>query len=90
MSKHLNIKIHGRVQGVFYRDTAKSVATKLGIKGWVRNEPDGTVYIEIEGQEGELKRFVQWCQQGPSTAAVNKVEVEQGEIEGFTGFEVKF
>ncbi len=59
--KHLNIKIHGQVQGVFFRDSAKQAADKLGIKGFAKNEADGTVYIEAEGEEAGLGKFLEWC-----------------------------
>jgi len=84
--KHLNIKIYGRVQGVFFRDSAKERANKSGIYGFVRNEPDGTVYIEAEGEEENLKKFLDWCHQGPLMALVEKVELEAGDNKNFRDF----
>ena len=75
--KHLNIKIHGQVQGVFFRATAKEKADTLGIKIFARNEPDGSVYIEAEGEKEKLDEFIKWCYQGPSFARVEKVEVSE-------------
>jgi len=87
MLKHLNIKIFGRVQGVFFRHSAKQKAEELNIKGFVRNEPDGTVYIEAEGEEENLKQFLDWCHQGPILASVKKVEFEfKSEIKNFSEF----
>ena len=75
--KHLNIKIHGQVQGVFFRATAQEKADALGIKVFAENQPDGSVYIEAEGEEENLNEFVKWCRQGPSFARVEKVEVTE-------------
>ena len=74
MLKHLNIKILGRVQGVFFRHSAKQKAEELNIKGFARNEPDGAVYIEAEGIEENLKQFLDWCHYGPLLASVKKLE----------------
>ncbi|HXH19940.1 MAG TPA: acylphosphatase [Chitinophagales bacterium] len=86
--KHYNIRITGRVQGVWYRDSARSKARELGITGFVRNDPDGSVYIEAEGGEGELKKLVEWCWEGPPRAKVESVDVEEGEVKDFTEFEI--
>jgi len=74
--KHLEIKIFGRVQGVFFRHSAKQKAEELNIKGFAKNEPDGTVYIEAEGEEENLKQFLDWCYQGSPFALVEKVEFQ--------------
>lgn len=86
--KHLNIRVSGRVQGVFFRASTKEQADSIGIKGFVRNESNGDVYIEAEGEEDELKKFVNWCRQGPSRARVNNLEINEGELLGFEKFEV--
>ena len=72
--KHLSVKVFGRVQRVFFRYSAKQKAKELGIKGFVRNEEDGLVYIEAEGEEENLKQFLDWCRRGPFLAKVKKVE----------------
>lgn len=87
--KHLNIRIHGRVQGVFFRQSAKETAKRLGVDGFARNEPDGTVYIEAEGDEEALERFRNWCEQGPEFANVERVESESGEVKDYGGFEIR-
>ncbi len=74
MKKHLSIKIYGLVQGVFFRHSAKREAERLGMTGSARNEPDGSVCIEIEGKEKDLKKFLEWCRQGPATAIIKKIE----------------
>ena len=91
MIKHLNIKIYGRVQGVFFRHSAKQKAKELGIKGFVRNEPDDAVYIEAEGEEENLKQFSDWCRQGPASAQVKKNESEfTSEIKNFSDFVIEY
>ena len=86
--KHVSIKISGRVQGVFFRASTKEKADSLGIKGFVRNERDGSVYVEAEADDETLKQFVDWCHRGPSRAEVKSVNVAEGNIQGFTTFEV--
>lgn len=88
MKKHINIKISGQVQGVLFRVTAKEKADKLGITGFARNEPDGSVYIEAEGEEKTLDQFLDWCHKGPQSAQVEKVIVSEGQLKKFTSFEV--
>lgn len=77
MKKHLNIYIFGKVQGIFFRATASEEAEKLGIKILAENKPDGSVYIEAEGEEEKLDEFIKWCHTGPSLAKVEKVEVDE-------------
>jgi len=71
---HLIVK--GRVQGVFFRVEAKRKADELGLTGWVRNNPDGTVEAVAEGEDDMLKRFIEWCHEGPGRASVSGVEVK--------------
>jgi acylphosphatase len=87
--KHINIRVTGLVQGVFYRATATLKASHLGIHGFVRNERDGSVYIEAEGPADKLAIFTMWCQQGPTGARVEKVETEEGVVRGFQRFETQ-
>ena len=86
--KHLNITVHGKVQGVFFRASTKAVADQLGIKGMVKNQSDGTVYMEAEGDEFALESFLEWCDEGPEKAEVEKVEIKEGELKNFRNFEV--
>ena len=87
--KHYKLRIRGRVQGVWYRASAYRKAEELGLRGFVRNEPDGSVYAEAEGGEAALEAFIRWCEQGPDLARVEQVEVEEGLPRGFRGFEVQ-
>jgi len=86
--KHINIKIQGKVQGVFFRVSTKAVADQMGVKGLVKNEKDGSVYIEAEAEGIILDMFVDWCNDGPEKAAVENVEVSEGEVKNYRNFEV--
>lgn len=86
MAKHFNIKISGRVQGVFFRYTAKAKADEFGIKGFVRNQDGGALYIEAEGRDEELEKFLDWCRVGPPSAKVEKVEAREGQLQNFSDF----
>lgn len=83
---HLIIK--GKVQGVFYRATAKDIADKLGIKGWVKNNPEGHVEILATGTEMQFEKFIQWCKQGPPKAVVTDVVVKPIEEQLFDSFKI--
>ncbi len=89
LMKHFNITISGKVQGVFYRQSAMEIALHLGLKGFVRNESDGNVYIEAEGTEEQLKKLIEWCRKGPARAVVSDVKVSEGEIKNFSSFEIR-
>ena len=86
--KHINIKITGKVQGVFFRVSTKAVADQMGVKGLVKNEKDGSVYVEAEADEQTLDMFLDWCNEGPDKAKVESVTVEDGEIKNYRNFEV--
>lgn len=89
MRRHYIIRVYGKVQGVFFRANAQDKAEALGILGWVKNEPDGSVRIAAEGNEDALQEFVSWCKQGPTHARVEKVEFEEDNQQGFAHFEIK-
>jgi acylphosphatase len=86
---HYTLQIHGRVQGVFYRQSACTEAQRLGLTGYARNNPDGTVTIEAEGPAEKLAALEAWCHQGPAAAEVTKVEVQPGEMQGYSLFEIR-
>jgi acylphosphatase len=81
--------IHGRVQGVFFRDTTRRRAASHGVAGWVRNRRDGTVEAAFEGDPDNVESMVAFCGEGPRGAAVERVEVSEEEPEGLSGFEVR-
>lgn len=85
---HKNIRVYGKVQGVFFRASAKQVAEHLNLKGIVKNEADGNVFIEAEGEKQAMEKFVAWCKKGPPAAKVTKVEVSEGPVAGYEGFEI--
>jgi acylphosphatase len=87
--RHFKITVSGRVQGVFYRASAKEMADELQVKGFVRNEPNGDVYIEAEAAEEIVYKFIKWCNTGPSRARIDHIEVITGEMIGFTSFEIR-
>jgi acylphosphatase len=89
MTKHFNITITGKVQGVFFRAGAEAEALKMGVSGFTRNEPNGDVYIEAEGNPDPLAHFLEWCNKGPEKAKVIRVLVEDAEVTGFTSFEIR-
>jgi acylphosphatase len=84
--KHLFIS--GRVQGVYFRGYTRDKAISLGIRGWVRNLPDGRVEAVIEGDDSPVKKMVEWCRTGTPPARVDHVEVIDedpgGDFEGFS------
>jgi acylphosphatase len=75
--KRVNIKIYGRVQGVFFRYNTKKVADKLGLKGCVENNPDSTVEVIAEGDDEALNKLINWCRKGPIGAKVENIEVKE-------------
>jgi acylphosphatase len=89
MIKHMNIKVSGIVQGVFFRASTKKKADELGVKGFVRNERDGSVYIEAEADEDVLKNFISWCEAGPPSASVDRCECSESTAQHFELFEIK-
>ncbi|MBC7744894.1 MAG: acylphosphatase [Flavobacterium sp.] len=86
--KHLNILVSGKVQGVFYRDTAKAVADQLGVKGTVINNTNGTVFIEAEGDDFSLEMFLEFCRKGSDRSEVENLETSEGELKNYRNFEV--
>lgn len=67
--------IRGRVQGVYYRDSCRSAAVALGVRGWVRNLPDGSVQVVAEGDDDAVRRLLEWCREGPPRAVVTDVRI---------------
>jgi acylphosphatase len=82
------VVVHGRVQGVWFRETTRRTAERNGVSGWVRNREDGTVEAVFEGAAEAVERLVDFCRLGPPEARVTRVDVEPGEPSGLTGFDV--
>jgi acylphosphatase len=81
--------VHGQVQGVFFRDSARREAESRGVCGWVTNRDDGAVEAVFEGEEEAVESMVRFCRKGPGRADVERVEVSEEEPEGLDGFAVK-
>jgi acylphosphatase len=89
VSARRHVKAHGRVQGVFFRDSTRREAERAGVAGWVRNCPDGTVEAVFEGDEAAVARMVDWVREGPGHADVDRVDVDEEQPEGLSGFQVR-
>lgn len=85
VTRHL--RIHGRVQGVWYRAWAATAAGELGLVGWVRNRRDGTVEAIVQGDAEDVQRFMEMAHDGPNHAVVDRIEVEEAERLMLTSFE---
>ena len=87
----VNAIIHGRVQGVYYRAFARRRAATLGLTGYARNLPDGTVEVHAEGEKEQLQRLIGYLGNGPPAARVDKVETDWSEHTGnYTGFNIRY
>lgn len=88
--KRIEARIHGRVQGVFYRANTRETAQSLGLTGWVKNRPDGTVELVAEGPTSKLEELVEWAHEGSPAARVDRVDVEWSDATGeFSGFRIE-
>lgn len=89
--RRVHIIVHGSVQGVFFRSNARDIASSLGLKGYARNMPDGTVEVVAEGNENKIKELVEFCKKGPESAEVSKIDIEFEKASNeFEGFEVRY
>ena len=87
--KHVFIRVSGKVQGVFFRASTQEKAEELQIKGTVRNNADGSVSIEAEGDEQSLSQFIKWCEKGPKFAHVDRCEVQEKALQHFKTFSIE-
>lgn len=89
--QRVHLKIHGRVQGVFFRANTQNEAEGLGLVGWVRNTADGGVEAVAEGERAPLEAFVAWCRKGPAHARVDRVDVSWEAAQGgLSGFQIRY
>jgi acylphosphatase len=86
---HKNIRLSGRVQGVGFRYSAQNAAEALGIKGYVRNLPNGEVFIEAEGTSTQLQDFVEWCHEGPVRATIRNIDMVDSDVVGYKEFLIR-
>lgn len=84
------MKVTGRVQGVFFRAETKGLAVRLGLSGWVRNLPDGTVEAVFEGERSRVEEAVEWAGHGPAGARVDSLDLRFEEPRSDVGFEVRY
>lgn len=89
MTVRRRVVVHGRVQGVFFRDSARREADSAGVAGWAVNRPDGTVEAVFEGEQDGVERLVAFCRRGPRRAEVSRVEVAEERPEGLSGFSIR-
>jgi len=85
------VTIHGLVQGVYFRASTHDEAIRLGVNGWVRNLPDGSVEALFEGEKKKVEEIIGWCHRGPSGASVSKVEISWEPYQGeFKYFDIRY
>ncbi len=89
MVKTYEVKIYGRVQGVNFRRSAAWRAGRLGVVGFIRNEPDGGVFIEVEGDEERLQKFLNWCKKGSLIARVDRIDVVEIATKEYKEFRIE-
>ena len=88
MTVRKRVHAHGRVQGVFFRDSLRRAAEREGVAGWAANRDDGTVEAVLEGDAEALERLVALCRRGPGHAGVERLDVADEEPQGLRGFDV--
>lgn len=88
--KAMRLRIHGRVQGVFFRDSMRREAERLDVAGWVRNCSDGTVEAFVQGNEADVSAIVHWAHSGPPNARVKQVELDETETDMLESFEIRY
>ncbi|HET7432779.1 MAG TPA: acylphosphatase [Nocardioides sp.] len=87
--KAVEVRVTGRVQGVFFRASCADEARRLGVRGWVTNEPDGSVRGYFVGEPGAVDALVGWCDRGPRGARVEGVDVRSADVRDARGFEAR-
>ncbi len=84
----LHLLIKGKVQGVFYRATARKIAEELGVKGWIKNTKDNNVELIITGTEEQVRQFIEWCKKGPTRAEVSDLIATTIDDKSFSDFRI--
>ena len=87
--KHIKATIIGRVQGVYFRASTKEAAQHLGICGFVKNQEDGSVRLEAQGEDQAIEKFCEWLKQGPPAARVEELIIEAGSANNFNDFVIR-
>ena len=86
---HYKIRVSGRVQGVWFRKYTREAALSFGLKGFVENSSDGSVYLEAEGSREDLTQLLDWLRDGSPHSRVEEVSFAEGPFSGFTSFEIR-
>ncbi len=89
MKKCANITIEGKVQNVGFRYNTQVIANEYNISGYVKNMHDGSVFVEAEGEESDLEKFISWCRKGPAWSYVENVDVIYTPLNGYSGFKIR-
>ncbi len=90
MAVQYDIIVHGRVQGVGFRYAARNQARSLNLKGWVKNNPDGSVQMVVCGSEEMCSQFIHWCRRGSGYSWVERLETKEMSPESFRTFSIKY
>jgi acylphosphatase len=88
-AERIRVRAHGRVQGVFFRDSVRREAARRGVAGWARNCADGSAEAVFEGPSDAVAAMVEFVRRGPGHAEVSEVEEMREEVEGLSGFNVR-
>ncbi len=88
-SKTIELRIYGKVKGVWYRASTREKALQLGLSGYVMNKADGSVLAQVTGPEDSLEELIDWCHRGPAEAKVEEVRVTKIPLRRFEGFEIR-
>ncbi|MFO7536168.1 MAG: acylphosphatase [Kiritimatiellia bacterium] len=88
--KHYSLRVRGIVQGVGFRYATREAALTRNLSGYVKNEPDGTVSVEVEGPVDELAAFLAWCREGPPGSQVEQLDCKEGPCAGWTTFRIAY
>lgn len=86
--KSQKIHVFGKVQGVYFRSSAKQQADLIGVTGRVRNEKDGSVCVEVEGADSAVERMITWCKEGPALARVSEIKTSEWSQQNYTSFDI--
>jgi len=87
--KTIELRIYGKVQGVWYRASTREKALQLGLSGYVMNKSDGSVVAQATGTENSLEELIDWCHRGPAEAKVEEVKVTKIPLRRFEGFDIR-
>ena len=90
MSVQYEIIVHGRVQGVGFRASARNQARSLNLKGWVENQRDGTVLLVVSGEEANCSQFIHWCREGSGYSWVENLEIKEMSPVSLNPFSIRY